>query len=94
MLIRRTRLWKRLQVLRYTLFPLPLRLVAIETTSFCNRRCAYCPNTTVGRPVGWMPIPVFGRIIDSLAELGFSGELNPHGYGEPLADARLPELIR
>ena len=35
----------------------------------------------------------FERIIDSLADYGFSGEINPHGYGEPLTDTRLPTFI-
>lgn len=67
----------------------PPKTVEIETTSYCNRKCVYCPNYTVGRPETPMDEKLFYRIIDSLSIWGFSGRLSPHFYGEPLTDERL-----
>ena len=71
--------------------------ISIETITACNRRCLYCPNSKFNRGATknkkLMEDKLFFKIIDELAELGFKGELKPHGYGEPLLDHRLPELI-
>lgn len=71
--------------------------IAIETITACNHRCLYCPNSKFDRGAiknkKLMEDKLFFKIIDELAELGFKGELKPHGYGEPLLDHRLPELI-
>ena len=71
-----------------------LDVVEIETTTICNRRCIYCPNSTVTRPQKFMEESTFHRIIDSLVEMGFHGRLSPHFFGEPLMDDRLPFLLR
>ncbi len=70
--------------------------VVIETTTVCNLRCSYCPNSTVGRPAAFMDERVFTRIIDSLAEYdsAYSGRISPHFYGEPLVDTRLEKFVR
>lgn len=36
---------------------------------------------------------LYMKIIDELSDLGFSGRISPHGFGEPLMDKRLPTLI-
>jgi 8-amino-3,8-dideoxy-alpha-D-manno-octulosonate transaminase len=36
---------------------------------------------------------LYMKIIDDLSELGFSGRISPHGFGEPLMDKRLPDLV-
>lgn len=69
--------------------------VQIETTSICNLRCPYCPNSTVGRPSEFMEEERFYRIIDSLKDYNscYSGSIAPHFYGEPLIDIRMEKLI-
>lgn len=69
--------------------------VVIETTTICNLRCSYCPNSTIGRPPEFMPDETFYRIIDSVVDFqpGYSGMISPHFYGEPLLDARLQEFV-
>ncbi len=69
--------------------PQPPKTVEVETTSYCNRKCAYCPNATIGRPEDLMDERLFHRIIDSLAQWDFTGRFSPHFYGEPLTDERL-----
>lgn len=39
-----------------------------------------------------MPSSLFKKIVDDLAEIGFTGRLSPHLYGEPLTDSRLISL--
>lgn len=65
--------------------------VEVETHSYCNRRCNYCPNV-VGdrlgenkqmRPEHWQ------MVLRDLAEIGFSKHLVFTSYNEPLADAAM-----
>ncbi len=71
--------------------------INIETATECNRQCEYCPNSLSdrSRPEGAfkMPISLYQSIIKQLAEIGFRGRISPHGYGEPLLDERLPDLV-
>lgn len=68
--------------------------VEIETTTICNRKCDYCPNSNIGRPAGYMNEKLFCKIIDELSTLGYSGRISPHFYGEPLMDKRIVRFIR
>jgi radical SAM protein with 4Fe4S-binding SPASM domain len=71
--------------------------VTIETATACNRRCEYCPNSFSNRaqPEGaiTMPTSLYESIIKQLEEIGFKGRISPHGYGEPLLDERLRDLV-
>lgn len=69
------------------------KTVEVETISTCNRKCAYCPNHSHQRPAGLMEQAVFYKLIGELADIGFSGILSPHFYGEPLLDNRLEKFI-
>lgn len=68
--------------------------VEIETTTFCNRKCHYCPNSKYSRGVHLMDELLFKKIIDELKVLKFDGFIHPHFYGEPLTDKRMPKLLR
>lgn len=70
-----------------------LMRIEIETTSICNLKCPYCPNSNVGRPHGLMDENTFNSALDSLARNKFSGHIAPHFYGEPLMDKRLVGFI-
>lgn len=65
----------------------------IETTTYCNRRCSYCPNSIFERSLRknerLMSPALFRKIIDELTDMGFDGRLSPTRYGEPLTDSRL-----
>jgi hypothetical protein len=69
--------------------------VEVETHSYCNRRCNYCPNV-VGdrlgenkqmRPEHWQ------MVLGNLAEIGFSKHLVFTSYNEPLADAAMVDRL-
>ena len=68
----------------------------IETLTACNLRCSYCPNSVYERGLiknnQEMETKLFYKIIDELAELNWVGEIEPHSYGEPLLDERLPSF--
>jgi len=71
--------------------------IAIETTTYCNLRCKNCPNSIYERGIlknkKLMPMFLFKKIINELAEINYCGEILLHFYGEPLTDARLPLLV-
>jgi cyclic pyranopterin phosphate synthase len=71
--------------------------VNVETTTWCNRRCEWCPNSVFDRGLRenqrWMPTKLIHKIIDELGAIGYRGKFSPHSYGEPLLDKRIPELI-
>lgn len=71
--------------------------IIIETTTQCNRRCEYCPNSLYERSLvqnqKLMSEDLFIRIINELKDLKFTGRISPHFYGEPLLDKRLGRLM-
>ncbi len=71
--------------------------VEIETTTFCNRRCPYCPNALFDRGLKEnekrMPEELFQSIINQLSDLRYIGRVSLHFYGEPTSDERLPDFV-
>lgn len=70
------------------LFRLSVSRVEIETHSYCNRRCAYCPNRD-GHRLGenvHIDDGLFALVLENLAEIAFSGVMVLSSYDEPLAD--------
>lgn len=74
--------------------PFFMRGVSIETSTYCNRKCSYCPNSQFPSPENFMDENVYHKVISDLAEISFSGFVNYHFYNEPLLDERLPSWIR
>jgi len=72
--------------------------IALETTTYCNLRCSFCPNSNHERGLQknekQMDKEVFMKIIDELAEIEYRGKVALYSYGEPCTDNRLPELIQ
>src|SRR5918999_3500602 len=67
--------------------------IQIQTVSWCNRSCAFCPSGKFPVPKTYMPLEVYHRIIDQLHDLDFSGRISPYLMNESLLDKRLPDLI-
>jgi len=69
------------------------KVIEFETTSYCNRKCDYCPNVDFERfgdeDLFFMKEEVFKTLISQLAELNFNGLISPHLYGEPIAVYRM-----
>ena len=71
-------------------FKSAVRLVDLETSSQCNRRCDYCPNTTYDQTRDrftankFMADEVFTKIIEDFSEIDYHGRIAFHGTNEPL----------
>lgn len=70
------------------------RSVYIETSTYCNRTCSYCPNSEYGTPTDYMTEEVFKKSIQRLKNIQFDGSLIFHFFNEPLLDERLTGFIR
>jgi len=71
-----------------------MKRIIIEITSYCNRKCKYCPNYTIGRKNKLMKEKLFYKIINNLKKYNFEGVISPTGYGEPLTDPRLEKFVK
>ena len=71
------------------------RIIQIQTQSGCNADCQFCPNhSTLGKiSMGRMDEEVFHWIIDEAVKHPVR-RISPYLMNEPLADDRLPDLIR
>lgn len=62
-------------------------IVNIETSSFCNRACGYCPLSTFDRTdQKRMPSDIFSAIVSQLESINYSSTISLNLYNEPLAD--------
>lgn len=77
------------------LFKKSVKRVEVETHSFCNRRCDYCPNAA-GDRLGEnrrMDDDVWNRIIHDLSEINYNSNMVLNSYNEPLADRFILERL-
>ncbi|MGR3173235.1 MAG: radical SAM/SPASM domain-containing protein [Candidatus Scalindua sp.] len=74
-----------------------IRKVFIETISFCNNDCSFCPaSKKAGKkdPGHKMTIETFEKIIDQLHDVHFSGTFALYCNNEPLLDPRIPDFVK
>lgn len=71
--------------------------IEVETISFCNRKCSYCPNVSLDRFNSdgsvLMDDNLLEEIFNQLKDIKFKGIFSPHMYGEPLLDPRIVNII-
>lgn len=67
--------------------------IQIQTVSWCNRSCNFCPAGKFPVPKTFMSLEVYHRIIDQLSDLQYAGRISPYLMNESLLDKRLPDLI-
>jgi radical SAM protein with 4Fe4S-binding SPASM domain len=67
-------------------FKASVRQINVETSTQCNRRCAYCSNATNDRRSAnvFMDDAVFERLVTELQSIDYNGLLTFVGYNEPL----------
>jgi len=77
------------------LFKLAVTRVNLETSSYCNRRCGYCPNAFIDRITDkkYMPDPVLDGILADLKEIDYDRDIVLHYYNEPLADPQFCDKV-
>jgi len=67
-------------------------IIYIETTNACNANCVMCIRKEMTRPVGFMGMNLYRKIIDECARWNIK-EVRLHNVGEPLLDRLLVEKI-
>ncbi|MEO5347434.1 MAG: SPASM domain-containing protein [Magnetococcus sp. YQC-9] len=77
------------------LFRRSVKRIYLEISSYCNRRCTYCPNALIDRisEKKFLPETILRSIFDNLGSIQYNGALFFHCYNEPLADPDLCEKI-
>lgn len=70
---------------------LPLELV-IEVTNQCNLNCIMCVRQKMSRPIGFMKMGLFEKIINEVAS--YMELVYLHGLGEPLFHPKIFEMTR
>lgn len=69
--------------------------IQIETSSFCNAKCSFCPNSTLKRKKNFMSDKIFNLIIKRIKDEKLNIErFILHLNGEPLTDKKLPQRIK
>lgn len=78
------------------LFAQNMERVEIETHSYCNRRCSYCPNVIGDRigPNQRIASDIWEKILSDLSEIDYSKILALNYYNEPLADRAILDRVR
>jgi len=68
------------------------RLVAIETTNYCNAKCVFCTNNTLVRNRRHMSDALFEEIIEGCREFPLQN-IEPVINGEPLVDPKIMQRL-
>lgn len=82
-----------------SIFKRAVNRIVIETSSYCNRRCKFCPNES-GLRIGAelrakrMPTLLLAGICDALRSIDYDKTILLHLYNEPTADPDLAQKVR
>ncbi len=70
--------------------------IQIETCSFCNNDCHFCPASTAvdQRPKSFMSWEIIHILTDQLKSIQYNGLISLFNNNDPLIDKRLAEFIR
>lgn len=80
------------------LFRTSVRYVEIETFTYCNRKCWFCPNAKIPSRQDkagnqYMDLKLYLRILDELGSVGYRGQIQFGRYNEPLSSKRFCSLL-
>lgn len=68
--------------------------LSIETSSKCNRHCAFCPVSVAPREDELMPMEMIEKIVADLVRLEYKQRIVLHSYNEPTRDDRLCDILK
>jgi len=73
------------------LFKRSVSNVVVEISSFCNRKCSYCPVSQVerSRENRLLPDQIFDRVVTDLASIDYERSVCLNLYNEPTSDREL-----
>lgn len=67
-----------------------LKVVEIEIDGYCNRRCAWCPNSTFDRTThNTLSVETYAELMQELAENNFNGTISYSRNNEPFSNLDL-----
>ena len=68
-----------------------LRLIEIEISSYCNRKCWFCPNSFIDRNSNNFILDekIYLKILDNLSDIKYDKAITFHRFNEPLYDRQL-----
>ncbi len=71
------------------------RFIEVEIGTYCNRRCAWCPNgrSDRGQRHEHISATLWRQLVNELGALPYGGWLAVHNYNEPLADPYLDRRL-
>lgn len=73
---------------------LPVRRLHVELTNRCNFSCEFCPDRSMHRPRGTMPLRMVEQLLAEAGQGGLARQVHFHVMGEPLCSPLLPEAVR
>jgi radical SAM protein with 4Fe4S-binding SPASM domain len=78
------------------LFKSSVEVVEIETFSYCNRVCWFCPNSKIDRRSAnhYMDEDLYLKILNDLSTIDYAGAIQYGRYNEPLSDRIILTRIR
>ena len=68
--------------------------VSLEISTYCNRKCHYCPNKDYETPKKFMSWGIFKSAIAQLKDIKYTGIFQYHLFNEPLFDERLTDFVK
>ncbi len=70
------------------IFKKNVRIVEMEPSSFCNRKCSFCANSFIDRTSQniEMPEDIFIKLLEELKDINYSNTFSLNRYNEPLAN--------
>lgn len=85
--------YEKVNVIKQLLLP---SVVEIETSTYCNRQCEWCPNSkhSRGREHNFMDQTLFKKIIGDLRNIDYHDSISLHNYNEPLLDPNIYERVQ
>lgn len=78
------------------IFKKTVNRIEVETHSYCNRRCDYCPNVIGDRlgPNVRIKPAIWHKLLGNLQEVGFDKAMVLNSYNEPLYDREILTRIK
>jgi radical SAM protein with 4Fe4S-binding SPASM domain len=67
--------------------------IEIQTSTYCNYNCKFCPNNKINRPQGKMSKALYVKVINELSDINFAGVIIPFLANEPFLDRRIFEFV-
>ena len=80
---------------RVNLFKKFVFVINIETSSYCNRKCDYCPvHLLKGKQYDYLADFLYESIVEQLADMRYEGNISLNLFNEPLLDPDIIEKIK